>query len=252
VVCGSAKPTNKPRPDPPDRREKREFLVRSAGEDADAILERAELHGYFGDWGAAAADYRRAMGRATFSFDKWTTCLALLAHAGDAASYRTTCRLLLDKVDGYKARPTPRLAEQLAKACLLAEVDELNRVLGLLKVALGTGARAEWRPYAELARGMAEYRRGDHAAAVGWLEGCVRRDRAGMSAECQALRGFFLAMAQHRLGKHDEAAKAYEQARKTWAGLIEAVARGGDNWADVLRATVAEAEARGVLKGRPR
>ena len=72
--------------------------------------------------------------------------------------------------------------------------------------------------------------------------------RSGLSIECATLRGFFLAMTQYRLGKHDEAVKAYEQARKTWADLAAAQARGGDNWADVLRATVAEAEARRLLK----
>ena len=63
------------------------------------------------------------------------------------------------------------------------------------------------------------YRRGDHAKARSWLERCVQGGREPMNAGCQALHGFFLAMAQHRLGKHDEAAKAYEQARKIWAGL---------------------------------
>ena len=131
-------------------------------------------------------------------------------------------------------------------------MDGLDRVFELLDLALGKGAEAWWRPYAELARGMAEYRRGDHAAAVDWLERCVQRGRPDINIECQALRGFFLAMAQHRLGKHDEAAKAYEQARKTWAGLVAAQARGGDSWPDVLRATVAEAEAKKLLKSRPR
>jgi tetratricopeptide (TPR) repeat protein len=244
VVCGSAKPTKESLPNPPDKRQIRDYLTRAAGDDPNLLLLRGDHHGYFGDWRAAAADYRRVMERASLNFEKWTTCAALMAHAGDGAAYRMACRLMLAELDKYKAPPAPRLAEQLAKACLLAEMDELDRVFKLLGLALGKDAEPWARPYAELARGMAEYRRDEHAAALA----CFGRCRNGLSIECATLRGFFLAMAQHRLGKHDEAVKEYEQARKTWADLAAAQARGRDDWADVLRATVAEAEARRLLK----
>jgi tetratricopeptide (TPR) repeat protein/tRNA A-37 threonylcarbamoyl transferase component Bud32 len=249
VVCGSAKPTKMPMPAHRDQRAELACLVRFAGDDDAVLLHRANLHGYFGEWRSAAADYRRLMDLLPDNDDEaWTTCAALLAHVGDGAEYRKTCRRLLDR---YKTRPLPLTAERVAKACLLAEGrEDLDEVFMLLKVALSTDAEKWARPYAELALGMAEYRRGDHAAARTSLEGCVAPDPQAMNAGCQALRGFFLAMAHHRLGRHDEAAKAYKQAQEIFGKLVEAQKQGHGSWRDILRAAIAEAEAKKLLQSR--
>jgi len=58
-------------------------------------------------------------------------------------------------------------------------------------------------------------------------------------------------MAHHRLGKRDEASRAFAQARALRTRAAATQER-GDTWKDILRATIAEAEARELLRGHPR
>jgi formylglycine-generating enzyme required for sulfatase activity len=255
VVCGSAAPTRESLPGPEDGRPALAFLARAAGDDVALLLLRGDLHGRYGDLRAAAADYERVVKASPPSEELWSDQAPLLVQTGDRAGYRSLRRRLLDR---YEKTTGPEVAERVARACLLAEVgDDLGRVLRLLETALGNGRAGfetspsypPWlRPRAELVRGMAEYRRGEYAAALEWLG----RSRMGrLRVGCQALCGFFEAMAHHRLGQKDEAVKAFRQARSLRAKLAAAQAkRGNDGWKDVLRAAIAEAAAKELLEGR--
>src|SRR5262249_11889713 len=209
VVCASQACTREPVSDPTDGRVVLAYLVRSAGADGVQIGRRADLHGRYSDWRAASADYRWLVERSGPHVEFWTTYAALLVQTGDEAAYRSMRRRLLDQ---FGTSADPLECERVAKACLLVEGADLDRVLRMLVTALRNDAPPWAVPYAELARGMAEYRRGEHAAAVRWLEQCDPRDQP-LSDECRALRGFFLAMAYHRLGRRDDAARTFEQAR---------------------------------------
>jgi tetratricopeptide (TPR) repeat protein/tRNA A-37 threonylcarbamoyl transferase component Bud32 len=245
VVCGSATPTKEPLPGPKDGRDALALLTRLAGDDPLLLRQRGELHGRYSDWRAAAADFSRSYQKNPFP-DLLTDYAPLLIQLGDQAAYRSLRQRLLDQ---YEKAEQPLLAMQVARACLLAEGADLDRVFRMLDSTRGKPGPANWAPaYSELARGMAEYRRGDHAAALA----CFERCRVGLSIECMALRSYFLAMAHHRLGKHDEAAKAYEQGREILARLVAVQAQGDCDWKDVLRATIAEAEAKKLLESRPR
>jgi hypothetical protein len=176
----------------------------------------------------------------------WTVYAALLIQAGDRADYRSMRRRLLDT---YVTTDQPAFATRVAKACLLAEGDDLDRVMRVLETALKEGVPDWIRPHAEMTRGMAEYRRGDARAALSWLQRCQQPGRPAMSLPCQALRGFFLAMAYHRLGQRTEAAEAFGQASEQLARLVPFRAKLPDDyWKDILRAEIAEAEARRLLK----
>jgi hypothetical protein len=252
VVCGSATPTREPLTAPNDGRAVLAYLERHATDDLKLLKLRGDLRGRYGEWRAAAADYGRVMQRSPPNVDLWISSAPLLLEVGDQASYRSLCRRLLDE---YGATTNPMTAERVAKACLLSEGDDLDRVMRLVEAALSKDMPAWFRPFAELVRGMAEYRRGNHAAALDWLGRCRPSGRPGeLSDECDALRGFFLAMAHHRLGQHDEAAKAFEQARARRERLAAALATRLDEdfWKDVLRATIAEAEAKKLLESRRR
>src|SRR5262249_28010759 len=152
----------------------------------------------------------------------------------------------------FGVTPNPLEAERVAKACLLAEGDDLDRVLKLLETALDTKSPAWAKPYAELARGMADYRRGEHAAALDWFRKCREHDREPISEPGQALCGFFQAMAHHRLGQRDEAARVFAEAQALQGRLVDSQATRGDAWKDILRAKIAETEANGLLKDHPR
>jgi hypothetical protein len=55
-------------------------------------------------------------------------------------------------------------------------------------------------------------------------------------------------MALHRLGRHDEAARAYEEARKIHDRLAATPGRQAHgSWLGVIHATLAEAEAKKLL-----
>jgi formylglycine-generating enzyme required for sulfatase activity len=243
VVCGSAERTDELLPDPRDRGAALAYLDRNAGDDLDLILLRAEMHGCFSHWRAAAADYLLLVKRSSLQgdYDEWITAAALLAREGDAVAYQKMCVQTLDRFDRTS---DPLAAERVAKACLLAPSGNIDRVDRLLDTASRKGT-PEWvGPYVELTRALVEYRRGKHAAALDRLEKC----RTGLSDECQALRGFLLAMVSHRLGRSGDAGKAFEQARALRARLAESQAERGDAWKGVLHATIAEAEAKKLLE----
>jgi tetratricopeptide (TPR) repeat protein len=249
VVCVSAERSGEPVTSPEDGRAVLDFLTGAAGDEADLLPLRAELHGRFSDWQAAAADYGRIVKTSRPHYDLLTEYAPLLLQTGDKGAYRSLCRRLLNE---YGTTTNPVIAERVAKACLLAEGDALDNVLKLLKTALDGGPPAWAKPYAELARGMAEYRRGEPGAALVWLRKCREHDKDPISEPGQALCGFFQAMAHHRLGQRDEAARVFAEAQALQGRLVDTQATRGDAWKDILRAKIAEAEAKGLLKDHPR
>src|SRR5262249_44377369 len=84
--------------------------------------------------------------------------------------------------------------------------------------------------------GEAHYRAGDGKAAVAALDKAVELGRGG-----DAVAWFFLAMAHQKLGKPDEARRAYAQAVQWLEENQEALAKGKRNAAQ-LRRLRAEAE----------
>src|SRR5262249_42241549 len=214
VVCGSAAPTRDPLPDPEDGRPALAFLVRAAGDDADLLVLRGDLHGRYGDLRSAAADYARAVKASPPRADLWCDYAPLLIQAGDRDGYRALRPRLLDE---YGTTTDPVVAERVAKACLLVEGGDLDRVMRLITTALGGGGAGfevspsyplSLLPYAQLVRGMAEYRGGKHAAALDSLKRSLQAPMwsgfgppvPGPGEEAQALRGLVLAMAYHPPG----------------------------------------------------
>ncbi len=243
VVCGSAAPTEAPLPKTSDGRAALALL--HDADDAVLVRLRGELHARFGEWGRAAADLGAAAKTLPAEVDLLTTYAAVLVKAGGGPEYAALRRRLLDT---YGNTEDPLDAERVAKACLLADGDGMDRILRLLKTAMGRNSQPWARPYAELAQGMAEYRRGDHKEALVWLTRCQQLGRPLLNDECQALRGCFMAMTLYRLGQTRQAGNVLLEAR-TRLKHLEATKeeRAEDSWKDRLRASLAEAEAKAVL-----
>jgi Flp pilus assembly protein TadD len=148
---------------------------------------------------------------------------SLSLYVGDEKAYRATCRSMLERFGQTTDRS---IADRTAKTCLLASgaVENLAPVVRLADLAVAPGD-APYLHYYQLAKGMAEYRRGDLAAAVDWLT----RSRDAFSAiidrqsaesldrytfdEGRTTATFYLAMAQHDLGDLEQARRTFVTAR---------------------------------------
>ena len=117
------------------------------------------------------------------------------------------------------------IAERTAKACSLAPgaVADFGRVEKLAQRAVtGTEKHASYRFFA-WAKGLAEYRAGRPAEAVKWLERFAP-NASGTSHDAAVFAA--LAMAQHRLGRAEEA-KEYLAGARRYSGGEDARPRQG-------------------------
>ncbi len=99
-------------------------------------------------------------------------------------------------------------AERAAKACSIrASTDkaELDAVLAFARKGVELDHSSEWREWRLLALGMAEYRSGNHAAAI---EALLAAAKAGSNNPiATGISAFYRAMSLSRQGKSDEARK---------------------------------------------
>jgi serine/threonine-protein kinase len=131
--------------------------------------------------------------------DAWDGYAELCLFLGQEEEYRRARRALLDR---FGASTDPFIAERIGRACLLlpAPEDELRQAAALIDRAVATGrAKPDWAyPYFLFARGLAAYRQGRLENATAELQG-----------EATFVPGpnrrLVLALAQHRLGRKDEA-----------------------------------------------
>src|SRR5262249_48871897 len=132
----------------------------------------------------------------------WFCDAPLLLEIGDREGYKRVCREMLTRFGKTK---DPILAGRTAKTCLLAQdaVTDLAPVLELADRAItGTEMNPMYKWFL-LARGMADYRSGEFAVAVDRLQKCLTSGKEIVYLDGTA--ELFLAMAQHKLGKTEEA-----------------------------------------------
>jgi serine/threonine-protein kinase len=134
--------------------------------------------------------------------DAWYGYAELCLFLGEEDAYRQACARLLKR---FAATTDPSVAERTARACLLRpHPDDLARAAALADLA----AAADKHPhhmFFQAVHGLAEYRRGRHAAADAVLRPVADRLRPPMAR-------LVLAMALHRQGKKTEALQALRAA----------------------------------------
>ena len=99
-------------------------------------------------------------------------------------------------------------AERSAKACSIlpwTDKAELAAALALARKGVELGRGGEWWEWRLLALGMAEYRSGNHAAAIEALLGAARA--GSNNPVVTGISAFYRAMSLSRQGKSDEARK---------------------------------------------
>jgi tetratricopeptide (TPR) repeat protein len=213
---------------------------------ANAILgkELAQV----GRWSEAADAFERALELDPKIHDYWCNAAALRAAAGDLEGYRRTCRGMVKR---FGNTPQPQTAERTARACLLLpdslDAADSDRVQKLADRAVTGTEKAPFYRFFVLAKGLADYRVGRNDDAVkrlpqfGPKPAGVHWDATGFAV---------LAMAQHGLGRDDEARASLARAKAILVAMPDP-ARGqlfGVGWLDWLHARVLCHEAEELLK----
>jgi tetratricopeptide (TPR) repeat protein len=219
--------------------------VATAPDDPEPRIERGGHLGRHGDWSGALADFVRAAEIAPENHMGWYRAAPLYLAVGDLAGYRRHCWEMLDR---FGATDDPMIAERTAKACLLAPAPvDPGLVTALAERSVVRGADHAYIDYFRLARGMAEARLGDPARAAERLEQ-VRAAQGDSFRE--AMAGFFLAIADQRLGRADEARAALRTAVAA-SGQDGRPPRLGDDlgsaWSDALMCILAAREAEAAV-----
>jgi tetratricopeptide (TPR) repeat protein len=157
-----------------------------------------------GQWEKAAADYGAGATLDPDNHFHWYQNAALCLQTGKVDEYRRVCREMLTR---FGDTGNPEIAERTAKTCslapqalLLAHGLESMPQQDVLKLAdravTGTEKHGDYRWFV-LAKGLTEYRAGNDAAAVYWINHFSPRV-GGVHWDATAF--VVMAMATHRLG----------------------------------------------------
>jgi serine/threonine protein kinase/tetratricopeptide (TPR) repeat protein len=214
-----------------------------------ATLEQiARLQLRLGRFADAAAAYNARADLDPTDHFKWFECAVLLALGGDENAYRLRARGMLD---AFAEQTAPEIKERVAKVnLLLAGLPDVQiaQCQSLIDAAMKEETRPGYLNWYYTTKGIAEYRAGRHAAAVGWLTR-ARAGEFGPYSRCQA--DFFLAMARHGLEQEDEAQAAFRAASATLdadTSANGAPTLSAANLIDWAYAQVARKEAQQTLK----
>jgi hypothetical protein len=189
------------------------------------------------------------VGEAVLVVDRLGHAAALHAAEGDLEGYRRTCRAMLERFDDTDQ---PQTAERTAKACLLLsdalDAADFDRVQKLAERAVAGTEKDRFYRYFVLAKGLADYRAGRHADAVTWLQRFAPNP-AGAYWDATAFG--VLAMAQHSLGRAEEAQASLAKAKAILAKMPDPATGQpfeAGNWHDWLHAQTLCREADALLR----
>jgi tetratricopeptide (TPR) repeat protein len=159
-----------------------------------------------GDWARAADRYAQALKRGpTDNGHFWFEYAAVSLLSDDRPGYARACAFLTDK-GGKKDGPRPYL---VVRTCTLAPdaVAELSQPARLAEKELKDRAKEFW---SLTERGALAYRTGHYQDAVPYFEQSLAADAKPGRA---VVNWLWLALAQHRLGKAEEARRWLAKAR---------------------------------------
>ena len=206
------------------------------------FLSRAWAYVALGQWDKAAADYERSVELDPTNHEAWRfTAYAHLA-ACNTDGYRRACAGLIER---FGKTDDPFIAERTAKTCSAAPgaVADFGRVERLAERAVtGTEKHGLYR-FLVLAKGLTEDRAGRHAQAVTWLK---RFPHVPGEIQFDAIAFAALALAQHRLGRTDDAQASLAKAKAILAENMPDPSKGRPftgNWHDWVHAQVLTREA---------
>jgi tetratricopeptide (TPR) repeat protein len=172
---------------------------------------------------------------------------------GDMKAYRRTCQEMLAR---FGQTEHAIVAARVVEICALVPgaVDDRKPLVKLAELSVRNGGKSSpgAMKWFHLVTGMAKYRDGQFAGAVDALGKCLP---PALEAEplCDSFAYLFLAMAQQRLGRADEARAALQKARELEQKFpkIDSGDLGFD-WGTRLMIQVVRREAEALIEGPPR
>ena len=214
--------------------------------DTGELVALGHQHGHNGDWKQAHECFRRVIAAGSVNENDflWATGAALAA--GDTNACEEFCRSVLEL---FGNDSTADVAERCAKQVLPlpnAPADLIEKAVQRADYAAEQAPNSGWK---QLAKGMAEYRRGRWAEAVKWLSG----PEHGTQTEIAVQAWPFGAMARHRLGDATGARNALDELNRRLAEMVdkgELCDPRHNTWDNVARAVAVRAEAERLILGR--
>jgi len=233
----------------------RREIIRLKPLDAGAHFSLGNACARQGQWPAALAAFEKSAELDSKNHWAWYGVTVLRLELGDVEGYRQASREMLDR---FQNDPLPEVWDRAAKTCLLTAdgAGELERAVALADKAVAGNEKNRYFWYFQFSKGLAEYRAGNDAAALVWLDKFLAR-RQTITATQTTYAPFYasgqavLALAQHRLKRSADAAAALTSAQalvKQWmpAGTTEQPFN--FDWDDWLRARLLVREAETTLK----
>jgi serine/threonine protein kinase/tetratricopeptide (TPR) repeat protein len=215
----------------------------------DAWDGRGEVYAALGRWDDAAANFAEAARLApNHPYVSLRLAMAHLAR-GDHGGYRNACAHLLERA---KENPSPDRERLAVHACGMAPdagVD-MTRILRLAEQALADEPKTG--SYLAAARGAALCRAGQYAEAI------ERLTAAEAVSGAPAQSRLFLAIANHHLGRHqdacewlDKAVRGYERQGPATRPATTNPKADAANWQHPLTVRLLRAEAEALLASDP-
>ena len=154
-----------------------------------------------GRWSDAAAAYAKAVENEPANFEHYHWRVAALIAAKEFDSYGLLRRQMFER---FGRTTDPRIAERVVKDCLILSWPDADHdvLSGLADAALGVESTHWAMEYFQLAKALAEHRRGGDGA-VKFARLALRKPLGDFNRTVQAY--MVLAMAQHQVGRLDEA-----------------------------------------------
>ncbi|VTR94004.1 serine threonine protein kinase : Tetratricopeptide repeat protein,protein kinase family protein OS=Singulisphaera acidiphila (strain ATCC BAA-1392 / DSM 18658 / VKM B-2454 / MOB10) GN=Sinac_4434 PE=3 SV=1: Pkinase: TPR_2: TPR_1 [Gemmata massiliana] len=159
----------------------------------------------------ARDEWQKFLAGGTDAHGDWDGYAELCLYFGREEEYRRTRRELLDR---FESNPDLQIAERTVRACLLAPLapGELRRVSAVVDRTMS----GDWKPlpawvppYFWFMKGLAEYRQNQLENAISIMRGKTA-DVLGPAPR------LISAMAEHRLGRKDEARKSLASAIRSF------------------------------------
>jgi hypothetical protein len=210
------------------------------------LIDLGKAYGRDGNWRMAFACFRKVVATGTPTEWEWSWATGSALAAGETNACVQLCRQMLEQ---FGRQDDPDVAERCAKQCLSLPdppPDLLERGAARAEFALAADSKNRWF---QLAKGMAEYRRGHWSES---LEALRQPERTGLN-EITVQAWAFGAMARHQLGDSAGARKALAEVNRRLQFMIRTGELGhprNNTWDNCARVTAVRAEAERLILGR--
>jgi tetratricopeptide (TPR) repeat protein len=185
---------------------------------AEAYLARATWYACRGQWKESAQDHLARVELTPNDLHTWLAAGAALVLAGDVDGHRRLCDRVAKE---FKGTQEGWQAEVVCKVhCLRpGRIDAVRQATERLDQSVEQGQAPDWlRPWTNATRGLVAYRAGDFEQAVGWtrkskeIADSMPEGFAEYRGRCMALALLARTLAEHRLGRSEDARRSFQEA----------------------------------------